>query len=342
MRCRTTVTINATAARPTLAQNSGQICHTTAIAPAMNAIRPMVEPAQAARVRPWCTCLPRRLVLRCVTSDCCAVLAMVPSFPLIGICIPSTYRPGLLLGPALLPVGVLHCVACCAFVHIGVWHLGRVAIICGRIDPGIHCLPQFGWIVGSRNFCVARSGLESIGSGWPGPCSDHGQCGTNSDQHPRNGKDPGPDCRVYLERICEAHLTHLGADGVGTGLAPESAHCGDRDADQQQQRADYAAPAGPQCQHQQRPGQRDDGKGLAQPPGSLVSAEPDDDAFAGGPPPRLRGADHRHRTTDDQAAEGQRPTPHPAASAPANASELAGWTAVKLSATEIARTTAAA
>jgi hypothetical protein len=62
---------------------------------------------------------------------------MVPSFPLIGICILSTYRPGLPSRFALLPAGVLHCVACGAILHIGVWHLGCVEIIdvpsCSRI-----------------------------------------------------------------------------------------------------------------------------------------------------------------------------------------------------------------
>src|SRR5215212_11864467 len=91
MRCRTTVTIRATTAKPTQAQNSHQIWKTTAIPPTTNATSPMTEPTQAARVRPWCTCLPRLLVGP-VTCECCAVPAMAPSFPPIGICIPSTYR----------------------------------------------------------------------------------------------------------------------------------------------------------------------------------------------------------------------------------------------------------
>ena len=42
-------------------------------------------PVQAARVRPWCTCFPRRFTTYVMSDrcrDCCSVPAMVPSFPL--------------------------------------------------------------------------------------------------------------------------------------------------------------------------------------------------------------------------------------------------------------------
>src|SRR5215211_4383125 len=68
----------ATTANATDTQNSGQFLRTTAIPPTTNAISAMVEPVHAASVRPWCTCLPRLLV-GCVKSERCAVLAMVGS-----------------------------------------------------------------------------------------------------------------------------------------------------------------------------------------------------------------------------------------------------------------------
>src|SRR5215212_10857474 len=78
MRCKTTVTIKATTAKPTAPQNIGQYWKTTAIAPAINATSPMTDPIHAARVRPWCTCLPRRF-FGCTTSECCADCWLVPA-----------------------------------------------------------------------------------------------------------------------------------------------------------------------------------------------------------------------------------------------------------------------
>ena len=77
------------------------------------------------------------------------------------------------------------------------------------------------------------------------------------------------------------------------------------------------------------------------PPVAWVPLNLTDDTFADGAPPRLPAPDQRQRTTSEQAAESQSPTPHPAA-APPTAFEPAGWTAVNLSAAEMARTTAAA
>src|SRR5215207_2169967 len=124
----------ATTAKATETQNSGQIWRTTAIPPTTNAISAMVEPVQAASVRPWWTCLPR-LFVGCVKSERCAVPAMVPSFPLIGDMHSEHLLPELALLLALRrgapPFGVIHCVASVAIVHIGVRHLSSVS---GWID----------------------------------------------------------------------------------------------------------------------------------------------------------------------------------------------------------------
>src|SRR4029453_9010957 len=217
MRCRTTVTIKATTAKPTDAQNSGQFWGriTSAIAPMMNASRPMAEPVHAATVRPWCTCLPRRFTTY-VMSARCSVPAMAPSFLLIGICILSTNRPGLPSRIALLPAGVLHCGACGAILHIGVWHLGLPARVCGGIESRIHRLPQLGWIVGGGALRLGRPGLETIGCGWPGRRGDHGQNGAAGDQYAGQRKDPRPNRRGQLECIRQPHPSHLAADCLGT------------------------------------------------------------------------------------------------------------------------------
>src|SRR5215211_6647469 len=80
MRCRITVTTMATTDKPTATQNIGQLCPgiTKAIAPTMKATSAMRDPVHAARVRPWCTCLPRRF-FGCTTSECCADCWLVPA-----------------------------------------------------------------------------------------------------------------------------------------------------------------------------------------------------------------------------------------------------------------------
>src|SRR4029453_18748316 len=80
MRCKTTVTIKATTAKPTAPQNIGQFCPgmTKAMAPRMKATSPMIDPVHAATVRPWCTFLPRRF-FGCTTSECCADCWLVPA-----------------------------------------------------------------------------------------------------------------------------------------------------------------------------------------------------------------------------------------------------------------------
>src|SRR5688500_19103345 len=95
----------------------------------------------------------------------------------------------------------------------------------------------------------------------------------------------------------------LAAEGGGTWLQAPSPHYGEPDADQQLQPPGYAASTGPQRQHQQGSGQCNDGKCLAQPSRNMGAAEPQNDTFAPGPPPRFVTHHQRQGTPQEQDPE---------------------------------------
>jgi len=171
-------------------------------------------------------------------------------------------------------------------------------------------------------------------------CCDHGQDRARDDRDPRKRKEPRPRGDTQLKSVDQADLTDLAAHSIGARLQSKRSGEDKPKTHQEEYRADHAASPGLQHEHEQCPGQCDYRQRLTQSAGDLSSGELHHDAFAASPPPRLCAGDEAQDPAEQQAAECQCASLHSAVDSAIRSAD--GPTEAKLSATEMALTTAAA